>query len=132
MKSMKYILLLGITAIIALTSCQEQYVTYDDAEYVMFSDTLSVVAVESSDKAIGIPVVSTVACDYDRTFGVEILNKKSNAVESVHYSLESNTVVIKAGETAADVLVHGIYDNLEPTDSLLFPYHRKAFQVHRS
>ena len=58
--------------------------------------------------------------DYDRTFGVEIIDKGSNAIEKVHYSLKSNTVTIKAGENRADVLVHGYYDNIEPTDSLGF------------
>jgi len=65
-------------------------------------------------------VVSTVVKDYDRTFGVEIIDKGSNAVENLHYRLKSNTITIKAGENRADVLVHGYYDNIEATDSLGF------------
>ena len=37
-----------------------------------------------------------------------------------HYHLESNTITIKAGQTRADVLVHGYYSNIEDVDSLGF------------
>jgi hypothetical protein len=67
-----------------------------------------------------VPVASTVACDYDRTFGVEVIDKGSNAIEGKHYRLLSNSVTIPAGELAADVKVAGIYENIEPTDSLGF------------
>ncbi len=102
------------------SACQERYVTYSDAEYVMFADTLATYPVQKDVEYFSIPVVSTVTRDYDRTFGVEIIDKGSNAIEKVHYSLKSNTVTIKAGENRADVLVHGYYDNIEPTDSLGF------------
>jgi hypothetical protein len=67
-----------------------------------------------------IPVVSTVTRDYDRTFGVEVIDKGNNAVENRHFRLQSNTITIKAGENRADVMVHGYYDNIEATDSLGF------------
>lgn len=101
-------------------ACQERYVTYSDAEYVMFADTLATYPVQQDVEYFSIPVVSTVTRDYDRTFGVEIIDKGSNAIEKYHYSLKSNTVTIKAGENRADVLVHGHYDNIEATDSLGF------------
>lgn len=115
---LKYITLALVAA--ALSSCHERYVTYDDAEYVMFADTLQTYPVQQDVEYFSIPVVSTVKRDYDRTFGVEIVDKGSNAIENVHYCLKSNTVTIKAGETRADVLVHGIYDNIEASDSLGF------------
>mgnify|MGYP003301768314 CR=1 FL=1 len=101
-------------------ACQERYVTYSDAEYVMFADTLATYPVQQDVEYFSIPVVSTVTRDYDRTFGVEVIDKGSNAIEKYHYSLKSNTVTIKAGENRADVLVHGHYDNIEATDSLGF------------
>ena len=100
--------------------CHERYVTYSDAEYVMFADTVKTYPVQPDVEYFSIPVVSTVVRDYDRTFGVEIIDKGNNAIENVHYRLQSNTITIKAGETRADVLVHGIYDNIEATDSLGF------------
>ena len=101
-------------------ACQERYVTYSDAEYVMFADTLATYPVQQDVEYFSVPVISTVTRDYDRTFGVEIIDKGSNAIEKLHYRLQSNTVTIKAGENRADVMVHGYYDNIEATDSLGF------------
>ena len=118
-KTVIYITML-FAAAAALTGCHERYVTYSDKEYVMFADTLATYPVQKDVEWFSIPVVSTVARDYDRTFGVEIIDKGNNAIENVHYRLESNTVTIKAGELRADVKVHGYYDNIEATDSLGF------------
>ena len=107
-------------AVSGLSGCYERYVTYSDKEYVMFADTMATYPVQKDVEWFNIPVVSTVARDYDRTFGVEIIDKGNNAIENVHYSLESNTVTIKAGENRTDVRVHGYYDNIEATDSLGF------------
>lgn len=100
--------------------CQENYVVYSDAEYIMFADTAAFYPVQKDVEYIKIPVVSTVRRDYDRVVAVEVIDKGSNAKENHHYTLASNTVTIKAGQTRADVLVHGIYDNIEAEDSLGF------------
>lgn len=105
---------------LALLSCKEQYTTYSDAEYVMFADSLSTNMVEKSNSRFTVPIASTVARDYDRTFGVEVVDAGSNAVEGKHYRIISNTVTIPAGKTAANVEVEGIYDNIGATDSLGF------------
>ena len=118
MKQIKRYILLLMTACLAMTGCHERYVTYSDAEYVMFADTLATYPVQQDVEWISIPVVSTVTRDYDRTIGVEIIDKGSNAIENLHYRLESNTITIKAGETRADVRLHGYYENIEATDSL--------------
>ena len=112
------ILILAFLATVLMTGCKERYVTYSDAEYVMFADTLATYPVQKDVEYFSIPVVSTVVKDYDRTFGVEIIDKGSNAIEQYHYRLQSNTITIKAGENRADVMVHGYYDNIEATDSL--------------
>lgn len=115
----KYIAM-SFVAAMALNACQERYVQYEGAEYVMFADTLAVYPVMEGADQFSIPVVSTVTRDYDRTFGVEVLDKLSNAIERKHYSLESNTITIKAGETRADVKVRGHYENIGEADSLGF------------
>lgn len=115
----KYIAM-SFVAAMALNACQERYVTYEGAEYVMFADTLAVYPVMEGADHFSIPVVSTVTRDYDRTFGVEVLDKLSNAIERKHYSLESNTITIKAGETRADVKVRGHFENIGEADSLGF------------
>ena len=105
---------------LAMMACKERYVTYSDAEYIMFADTLATYPVQKDVEYFSIPVVSTVVKDYDRTFGVEVIDKGSNAIERHHYTLKSNTITIKAGENRADVLVHGHYDNISDKDSLGF------------
>ena len=115
----KYMTLAFLT-VAALGSCKERYVTYSDAEYVMFADTLATYPVQDTVEYFSIPVVSTVITDYDRTYGVEIIDKGSNAIENLHYRLQSNTITIKAGENRADVMVHGYYENIKATDSLGF------------
>ncbi len=104
----------------AFASCSEEYTTYSDAEYIMFADSTSVNMVLMDQDWFNVPVVATTKTDYDRTFGVEIIDKGSNAVEGYHYVLRSNTVTIPAGELTANVEVHGIYENIEATDSLGF------------
>ncbi len=115
----KYITVLFAAASV-LSGCHERYVTYDDKEYVMFADTMATYPVQQDVEWFSIPVVSTVVKDYDRTFGVEVIDKGNNAIENYHYRLESNTITIKAGENRADVKVHGYYDNIEAKDSLGF------------
>ena len=116
---LKYITLAFVAVTLAV-SCHERYVTYSDAEYVMFADTIATYPVQQDVEWFSIPVVSTVTRDYDRTFGVEVVDKGNNAIENHHFRLQSNTVTIKAGENRADVLVHGYYDNIEATDSIGF------------
>ena len=122
MKKMKNIVkILGVVLLAAsITGCQERYTTYSDAEYIIFTDTLSTNMVLDDGKPFLVPVSSTVACDYDRTFAVEVIDKGSNAIEGRHYRLGSNTITIPAGQKAANVEVYGNYANIEPTDSLGF------------
>ena len=119
---MKQILIIAATMLSAAlaTSCNEEFKTYSDAEYVMFADSLSTNPVLQDQDYFSVPVASTVACDYDRTFGVEIIDKGSNAIEGLHYRLLSNSITIKAGERATEVQVKGYYDNIRDTDSLGF------------
>ena len=115
-----------ITGIVALTTlavgfwgCNDlSRTTYSGSDYVMFSDTLSMYPVQDSEKWFEIPVTATNICDYDRSFGIEVDDKASNAIENKQYMVESNTVTIKAGERVANFRMKGIYDNIDKTDSL--------------
>lgn len=112
MKRFLYIFVL--TAVLGLgQSCKEQYVTYADKEYVMFADTAKVYVLREDILSFDVPVVSTVARPYDRTFAVEILDAESSAAEMRDFRLESNNFIIKAGELSANVRVTGIQKNLE-------------------
>ena len=113
----------GIGMIVAILSgfwaCEDAEKTlYEGPEYIQFSDTLSYFPVQNSEDWFEVKLASTVACDYDRTFAVEIDDSKSNAIENQHYVIESNTVVIKAGERSANFKMRGIYENIGNTDSL--------------
>lgn len=102
----------SLVMLAGLTSCEEQRTVYDGPLYIMFADTLSVLGVENSEEVFDIDIAATQASDKDRTLAVEVVDKESSAIEGVHYTLESNTVVIKAGELATSVRVRAIYDNL--------------------
>lgn len=109
-----------LSVMLAFSACHERYTTYSDAEYVMFADTLKVYPILESAQEFSIPVVSTVVKDYDRTFGVEVIDKTTNAIERKHYTILSNTITIKAGENCADVRIRGHFDNIGDRDSLGF------------
>jgi len=102
----------SLVMLAGLTSCEEQRTVYDGPLYIMFADTLSVLGVENSEEVFDIHIAATQASDKDCTLAVEVVDKESSAIEGVHYTLESNTVVIKAGELATSVRVRAIYDNL--------------------
>ena len=116
---MKRLPIYVLTALL-LFSCKEQYTTYSDAEYVMFADSISTNLVQKDNSRFNVAVASTVAKNYDRTFGVEIIDAGSNAIEGKHYRLLTSSVTIPAGKLATNVEVEGIYDNIEATDSLGF------------
>ena len=78
----------------------------------MFADTLTVLGVENSEEVFDIAIAATTVSDKDRTVAVEIVDKHSNAIEGMHYTLESNTVTIKAGEMVGNLRMKGIVENL--------------------
>lgn len=117
----KYISFLAILSLLlTIAGCNEEHTTYQGPNYIMFSDSLYVLPVQNNEDYFDIPVSATRTCGYDRTLAVEVIDKNSNAIEGKHYSIESNTVTIKAGELVANVRVRGIFDNIEVTDSLGF------------
>lgn len=77
----------AIAALIALSGCDQDKVLYNGSSYLMFSDTLYTYAVQETNEIFNVPVSATVPADYDRTFGVEVIDKESNAVEGKHLSL---------------------------------------------
>ena len=109
-----------VAALTALSGCDQDKVTYNGANYLMFSDTLYTYAVQETNEIFNVPVAATVTTNYDRTLAVEVIDRESNAVEGKHYKLLSNTVTIKAGERTASLPVQGMYDNMDIMDSLGF------------
>lgn len=120
MKRLFIILALLMIAVASFVGCDEERIIYSGPSYVAFADTLSVYPVQEDCKPLQVAIAATRSCDYDRTFGVEVINQGSNAVYGRHYTLESQSVTIKAGEQSTTVNVVGNYANIEPTDSLGF------------
>lgn len=120
MKNTVLALLAAVGLVTVTSSCNEEYTTYSGPEYVMFADTLSENLVFVDGESFPVTIAATVATDYDRTFGVEVVDKGSNAIEGLHYRLESNSVTIPAGELVGEVRVKGNYEAFEPTDSVGF------------
>lgn len=105
-------------AAVVMTGCGNENVTYSGPDYVMFADTIQSIAVQDGETYHDIPVSATTVCDYDRTYSVEVVDAGSNAIEGLHYDLESNNVTIKAGELASAVRIRGHFDSFEDTDSI--------------
>lgn len=114
--------LLGMALAVAVaSSCNEGVsMTPSTPDYIQFSDTLYVLPVADDVEYHNIPVVATQACDYDRTVAVEIIDAHSNAIEGKHYSLESNSITIPAGELVGNVRVCGYHSNIDVYDSIGF------------
>ena len=104
------IISLGLLA--GMTSCEEERALYDGGEYIMFADTLTVLGVENNTEVFDVEIAATTVSDKDRTVAVEVVDKYSNAIEGVHYTLLSNTVTIKAGEMVGNLRIKGHADNL--------------------
>ena len=98
--------------------CESDHVSYSGPEYVMFSDSAVVMPVFNKDTLFSVYIASTVTRDYDRNFAVEVVDRRSNAIEGVHYELVNHNVTVKAGERAGVVTLKGVYDNIGPDDSL--------------
>ena len=56
MKNIIRYIALSFVMMVAFNSCHERYVTYDDAEYVMFADTLAIYPVQEHAQTFSIPV----------------------------------------------------------------------------
>lgn len=109
---------LAVVLMLSAAGCKDNRTVYSDREYVMFADTMSVNMIQREATTFRVPVTSTVACDYDRNFGVEIIDGASTAIERLHYRMSSSTVTIKAGERVADVEITADYDTLGDSDTL--------------
>ena len=109
---------ISLVMLIGFTSCEEERVVYSGAQYIMFSDTLSVLGVEDNGKYADIYISATRPMDKDQTLAVEVIEQESSAIEGVHYTIESNTVVIKAGKLSTSVRIRGHFENLTVEEEL--------------
>ena len=103
---------MSLVMLVGFTGCQEERTVYSGKQYVMFADTLSVLGVENDTAYFDVYISGTKAMEQDLTFAVEVLEEESSAIEGIHYTIESNTVTIKAGQVATSVRIRGYHNNL--------------------
>lgn len=114
MKKILYTLL----ALAFFTACNTKHITYTGPMYIAFADSLNICPVMQSGEPFEVYIAATKPSSVDRTFSVEVLNKKSNAIYGHHFEIENQTVTIPAGEMSTTVRIIGNYDNIESSDSL--------------
>ncbi len=101
-----------------LSGCEADTLRYNGPGFVQFSDTTVVLPIMDSEQVHEIFLSSSQTVDYDRNFGIEVLVKESNAIEGRHFSIDNQTVTIKAGEHAGVLQIRGHLENIEENDSL--------------
>lgn len=120
MKATSKLIIALSLALAGLSSCKEHYITYSDDEFVMFADTAKTYVVREDIAGFDIPIVSSVTCNYDRNFAVEVLDPVSSASEPRDFRLESYNFTIPAGSNTASVRVLGNMANLKADELLSF------------
>lgn len=105
-------------ALLLFVGCKAERTEYEGPDYITFSAESYDLGVLDAEEWFDIPVSATRKAECERTIGVEILDRESNAIEGLHYTLESSTIRIKAGELATSVRIKGNPDNIALTDSL--------------
>lgn len=115
--------LMGCAASVALATllivgCDTERPTYEGPNYILFSKESYDLGVLDNEEWFEIPISATRTADHDRRIGVEVVASRSNAIDGVHYLLESNTLTIKAGELTTAVRMRCNPEAIELTDSL--------------
>ena len=117
-KKILFSAIVSLISLVCFTSCEEERTVYSGQQYIMFADTLSLIGVEDNGEYADIYISATKAMDKDQTLAVEVIEQESSAIEGVHYTIESNTVVIKAGELSTSIRIRGHYKNLTVDENL--------------
>lgn len=110
---------IALSALLTLgVSCQSERPTYTGPDYILFSSDSHTIGVVDNEEWFEIAVSATRTSSEDRYFGVEVVASESSAIEGLHYTLESNTLCIKAGELTTAVRIQGHADNIYINQSL--------------
>ena len=116
--NIKHLILIASGAVALCTGCRTEYPTYSGPDYIMFSEESHDLGILSSEEWFEIPVSATRTVDHERRIGVEVIAERSNAIEGLHYTIESNTLSIPAGELRTALRIKGNPENISVADSL--------------
>lgn len=101
------IVALGVMLLASLVGCEAERTTYDGQNYIMFSAERHDLGILDSEEWFEIPISATRTAKHDRNVGVEIVAARSSAIYGLHYTIESTTVTIPAGELTAMLRIKG-------------------------
>lgn len=101
-----------------MVCCESERQIYDGPNYIMFSSERHDLGVMDSEEWFEIPITATRTADHDRNVGVEIIAARSSAIYGMHYTIESTTVTIPAGELNAMLRIKGYPDTISVSDNL--------------
>jgi hypothetical protein len=105
-------------ALTTMVCCESERQIYDGPNYIMFSSERHDLGVMDSEEWFEIPITATRTADHDRNVGVEIIAARSSAIYGMHYTIESTTVTIPAGELNAMLRIKGYPDAISVSDNL--------------
>ena len=109
---------LGALLLTSLVGCEPERPTYDGPNYIMFSAERHDLGILDSEEWFEIPITATRTADHDRNVGVEIIPARSNAIYGMHYTIESTTVTIPAGELTTMLRIKGYPEAINVSDKL--------------
>lgn len=101
------VVVLGAMLLTTLVGCEAEHTTYDGPNYIMFSAERHDLGILDSEEWFEIPISATRTAKHDRNVGVEIVAARSSAIYGLHYTIESTTVTIPAGELTAMLRIKG-------------------------
>ena len=101
------VVVLGAMLLTTLVGCEAEHTTYDGPNYIMFSADRHDLGILDSEEWFEIPISATRTAKHDRNVGVEIVAARSSAIYGLHYTIESTTVTIPAGELTAMLRIKG-------------------------
>ena len=108
----------GALLLSTIVGCEPERPNYDGPNYIMFSAERHDLGIIDSEEWFEIPISAMRTADYDRNVGVEIIAARSSAIYGLHYTIESPTVTIPAGELTAMLRIKGYHDAISVSDSL--------------
>lgn len=109
---------LGALLLTTIVGCEPERTTYDGPNYIMFSAERHDLGILDSEEWFEIPITATCAEEHDRNVGVEIIAARSSAIYGMHYTIESTTVTIPAGELTAMLRIKGYPEAIGVSENL--------------
>lgn len=113
-----FIVALGTLLLAAMVGCQTERPIYNGPNYIMFSTERHDLGVIDNEEWFEIPIAATRTAEHDRNVGVEIIAARTSAIYGMHYTIESTTVTIPAGELVAPLRIKGYADAIGVADAL--------------